>query len=311
MRAYIGITDFDWFRHLSSIPRIDEVNFWRPGGLTEFRALTPGELFLFKLRAPRNVIVGGGFFAHFSRLPCSLAWDAFGEKNGAHTFGEFRNKIEVLRKAPHSLDDYVIGCILLEQPFFFPEADWIPAPADWKPNIVQGRSYDLDVPLGKELWDKVQLRLATSPSVPQLVASAVAAPTPPRYGSPIAVAPRLGQGSFRIIVTDAYGRRCAASRERTLPVLEAAHIKPYSSQGEHRVDNGLLLRSDLHTLYDRGYLTVTPDFRIEVSRRIREEFENGRDYYALHGRPIVLPELEKNRPNSSLLDWHATTVFQD
>ena len=61
---------------------LPEVNFWAPSG-TEFKALQPGELFLFKLHAPRNFIVGGGVFAHANVLPCSLAWEAFGEANGA------------------------------------------------------------------------------------------------------------------------------------------------------------------------------------------------------------------------------------
>ena len=73
-------------------------------------------------------------------------------------------------------------------------------------------------------------------------------PKLPRYGSASMVFPRLGQGSFRVLVTDAYGRQCAATGERTLPVLQAAHIHPYAVGGPHRVDNGLLLRSDLHTL---------------------------------------------------------------
>ena len=76
------------------------------------------------------------------------------------------------------------------------------------------------------------------------------------------------------------------------------------------MDNGLLLRSDLHTLYDRGYLTVKHDFTIEVSRRIREEFENGREYYALQGKRISLPESERDRPNTSSLDWHANNIFR-
>ena len=54
--------------------------------------------------------------------------------------------------------------------------------------------------------------------------------------------------------------------------------------------NGLLLRRDIHSLFDAGYVTVTPDFRFEVSRRIKEEFENGRHYYALHGQMINAPE---------------------
>jgi predicted restriction endonuclease len=105
-------------------------------------------------------------------------------------------------------------------------------------------------------------------------------------------------------VTDSYDRRCAATGERTLPVLEAAHIKPYADGGAHAVTNGLLLRSDLHTLFDRGYLTITPGYRLEVSRRIREEYENGRDYYALNGRELRPPRSENARPDPLLLDWH-------
>ena len=122
--------------------------------------------------------------------------------------------------------------------------------------------------------------------------------------------PRLGQGAFRALVTDVYERRCAVTRERTLPVLEAAHIRPYGEGGEHRVDNGLLLRRDLHTLFDRGYLTVSPDYHLEVSRTIREEFENGRDDYALHGRELLIPRKLAERPSAEFLRWHNEIVFR-
>jgi predicted restriction endonuclease len=99
----------------------------------------------------------------------------------------------------------------------------------------------------------------------------------------VEVFPRLGQGSFRLIVTDSYDRRCAFTNSPVLHVLEAAHIRPYSAGGTHAPSNGILLRQDLHTLLDRGYMTVTPGHRIEVSSRIKEEFHNGKEYYALHG----------------------------
>jgi putative restriction endonuclease len=69
------------------------------------------------------------------------------------------------------------------------------------------------------------------------------------------------------------------------------------------------LRSDLHTLLDGGYVTVTPDLRFEVSRRIREEFENGRDYYALNGRAVRTPQRAGLAPAREYLDWHASNVF--
>lgn len=94
---------------------------------------------------------------------------------------------------------------------------------------------------------------------------------------------RLGQGAFRVVVTDAYQRRCAITGEKTLPVLAAAHIKPYAENGPHSVNNGLLLKSDFHTLYDGGYITIDKDYRVDVSRRLHEDYGNRKDYYKYHG----------------------------
>jgi len=112
---------------------------------------------------------------------------------------------------------------------------------------------------------------------------------PQRYGADYLTHARLGQGAFRVLVTDAYHRRCAITGERTLPVLEADHIRSYSETGPHLISNGLLLRSDLHILFDEGYVTLTEDLRVQVSDRIKEEFENGREYYQHRGKPLVSP----------------------
>src|SRR5437016_14041453 len=81
MKLWIGVTDKNWFDHLSSFSP-EEVNFWQPSGSRTFRVLQPGEPFLFKLHSPENFIVGGGFFVRYSPLPASLAWEAFEGKNG-------------------------------------------------------------------------------------------------------------------------------------------------------------------------------------------------------------------------------------
>ncbi|CAN7543088.1 HNH endonuclease [Mesorhizobium caraganae] len=125
-----------------------------------------------------------------------------------------------------------------------------------------------------------------------------------RYGEPTLIRPRLGQGAFRLVVTDLYGRRCAITKERTLPALEAAHIRPYADGGEHSPSNGILMRRDIHSLFDQGYVTVTPEHRLEVSRRIREEFDNGRHYYELHGSQITLPASQAALPDVVALRWH-------
>ena len=116
MKLFVGVTDFDWFTQLSERSP-SEVNFWQPSGRTRFRALDAGDLFLFKLHAPRNFIVGGGVFAHFSLLPMSLAWSAFGPYNGVRDLGEMRARIARYRRSPDDgREDFTIGCIVLTQP---------------------------------------------------------------------------------------------------------------------------------------------------------------------------------------------------
>jgi putative restriction endonuclease len=115
----------------------------------------------------------------------------------------------------------------------------------------------------------------------------------------------MGQGAFRLKLTDAYQRRCSFTGERTLPVLEAAHIKPYSESGPHLLSNGLVLRSDLHKLFDDHYLTITSDYKVEVSLRIKQEFENGKEYYKFHGQPLLyLPLQLKDQPAKEFIDYH-------
>lgn len=306
MKAYVGITDQDWFSHLRSIPQLDEVNFWRPSGQTQFKALQPGELFLFKLHSPNNFIVGGGLFAYSSILPISLAWDSFGEANGARSLAEMRTL--VAKHLPEKTDrftDYPIGCILLEQPFFLPRNAWIPKPSDWKPGIQQGKTYDLSIEPGLSLWKQLHVSMLLTSTLTSAVHEDLV-----RYGQPVLTLPRLGQGSFRVLVTDAYDRRCAITNEKTLPALDAAHIKPYSDSGQHIVKNGILLRRDLHALFDKGYLTINPSMRVEVSRRIKEEFENGRDYYRLHGSTIHLPSNPKNYPSQDYIEWHNSKIYK-
>jgi len=309
LRAYVGITDYNWYRYLSARSDLEEVNFWKPGGGTAFRALEPGGLFLFKLHSPRDFIVGGGYFAHYSAIPASLAWEAFLTNNGAQTFEEMRDRIAAYRREGIGpSDDPTVGCILLEQPFFFAESDWIPVPADWKPQTQQGKGYDLIQGLGRSLWEAVQLRLSAR-AIPALAASSdLREKAGSAYSAPTLTRPRLGQGSFRVVVTDSYERRCAVTGERTLPVLEAAHIKPFNLVKAHDPRNGLLLRSDIHTLFDKGYVTVTPDCRFDVSRRLKEDWENGRDYYGMRGK-IRVPRDPQLRPDPGYLEWHAQNVF--
>lgn len=304
IKIYVGVTDLDWFEYLSA-RNPDEVNFWQPGGRSQFRALQPGELFLFKLHSPNNSIVGGGLFGHASIVPISLAWDAFGERNGASSLDDMRARVARYKREPLDLrTDYPIGCRILEQPFFWPRDLWLPIADRWAPSIVVGKAFDTDERDGRYLWDAVRERLAAARLAPPNPLLEVA-----RYGDPRLVRPRLGQGTFRVAVTDSYSRRCAVTGERTLPVLDAAHIKAYGAGGDHEVSNGILLRSDIHKLFDRGYVTVDAEHRFVVSPRLREDFQNGRHYYALAGQELGLPKRSDHLPDADALRWHREERF--
>jgi putative restriction endonuclease len=98
-----------------------------------------------------------------------------------------------------------------------------------------------------------------------------------RFGTPTLITPRLGQGAFRVAVTEAYGRQCAITSGKVLPALDAAHIKPYGEGGEHMKSNGILLRKDIHSVFDAGYVTIREDFTFSVSKQVKEVFNNGEE----------------------------------
>lgn len=306
-------TDLEWFDFLAAQRDIDEVNFWQPSGYAQFGAIGEGELFLFKLKSPRNVIGGFGVMSQSTNMPLSLAWEAFGVKNGARTLPEMRDRVLQYRPGARNEPDPMIGCRVVVQPVFLPEPMWIPQPESWSRSIVVGKTYDTSRAEGLRLWEHVMTaaKAALAEAQPSGVAEQQSIYVGPgtRYGEPHLIRPRLGQGAFRLAVTDAYNRECAITRGRVLPALDAAHIQSYSSGGNHEVANGLLLRRDIHSVFDAGYLTLDEDFRVVVSDRVRTEFNNGNEYRRLHGEKLRLPPNPKLQPDPGRLQWHRENRF--
>lgn len=302
MKGYIGNTDFQWYDFLQRQPNLEEVNFWQPSGNRDFHAIPPGAPFFFRLKAPHNAIAGFGYLSRHEIAPSSVAWDSFGLANGAPDLSTMRRRIAKYRRVPEGHEDYEIGCLMILRPVFFPESAWVREPAGWSPNIVQGKTIDLASSEGARILSECVSRSGRPAGIEAAGSSA-------RFGTPQTILPRLGQASFRIAVMQAYKRACAVTTEHSLPTLDAAHIKSYSDGGEHLVSNGLLLRSDIHRLFDKGYVTVTQDLRFEVSRRLREDFQNGKSYYSLQGSAIQTPSGVADKPDAAMLSWHNQNRF--
>lgn len=253
--------------------------------------------------------MGGGFYSDFAAMRATEAWALFGEGNGTASLEQMLTRIGRYRRAPITPgEDPVIGCVFIRDVRFFPPDEAAPPPPDFATNIVQGKSYDLSrEPAAAYFGDLIQRIIGHAVEID------LAGPwngQGPVFGDPRLAPQRLGQQAFKARVLVAYDRRCAITGSRIRPVLQAAHIRPVTDGGEHRLDNGLLLRSDVHTLFDHGYLGVDPGYRLHVSPRLREEFGNGEQFYQRARHPIALPTRRADRPSSEFLEWHLDTIFK-
>ena len=312
MKYYVGITDAGWFDYLRQI-KPAEVNFWRPMAKTTFRAVDVGAPFLFKLhKGDGGYIVGGGYFTTYAPASLSMAWSMFGTSNGHADFNSFRSSIASYReKRDLTTVDPEIGCIVLSEPFFFEEKDWILPPDDWGTGIMQGKTYDDASGEGRRIWSEVRALLIgqAGSSTPKLIRETRSLDGP-IFGNSYLRKARLGQGGFRLLTLENYGHKCCITGETTVPVLTAAHIRPVSNEGDNALSNGLLMRADMHILYDKGLIGIDPEYRIRVSSQIREQYLNGKVYYAHDGEALrSLPQQAELQPDRMALEWHMDEVF--
>jgi putative restriction endonuclease len=318
MHAFVGVTDLDWYLQLATNPpEGGEANFWFPSARQSFAALQPGEIFLFKTHVERrnpslsNRIVGGGIYSGYARLLVSEAWSWFQLANGTPSRKQLLERVALYRRAPFGpFEDPEIGCVILRDVVFFEQHETVAAPEDFRLSIVKGKRYNLegltvdpnvtfavakyvDMGLSSSFKDNIDLLSAVTRGTARLTV------------------PRVGQQAFKAVVAEAYHHHCALTGDKVRPVLEAAHILPVSEGGQHRVDNGLLLRSDMHRLFDDGFIGLDSKYRLRVSPAIRERFGNGDWLYSREGEQISVPDRLIDRPNAEFLEWHADTVFID
>ncbi len=153
--------------------------------------------------------------------------------------------------------------------------------------------------------EKVKIRPSVTPPPPikPVDPPGPITPDPPEDERPPVfanVVVRQGQGGFRNALLKAYNGQCAVSGYSVDAVLQAAHIKPYSGEKSNHVTNGLLLRADIHNLFDLGLLSIDPKTnKIEVAPSVR-----GSDYGKFNGLRLRLPNDNAKRPDSKALEHH-------
>lgn len=111
---------------------------------------------------------------------------------------------------------------------------------------------------------------------------------------------RRGQKPFRNALIAAYGGQCAITGCSILDVLEAAHIYPYRGPDTNKVANGLLLRSDVHTLFDCGLLAIDSEtMTVLVAPHLKQS-----EYGVLHGIHVHTPQNPAEQPSAEALEMH-------
>lgn len=79
----------------------------------------------------------------------------------------------------------------------------------------------------------------------------------------------------------------------------------------NHVQNGLLLTKEFHTLFDLGYIAITPDHEVLVSPTLKRDWRNGKRYYPFdHAKLVVLPKQKELCPSAKALEWHLANVFR-
>lgn len=330
MRIVVGVTDNRWAAFLRDHASISEVNFWQPSP-HGFKALPEGGPFLFKTKRPaafRDVdipgyaLVGGGFFEQYFEMPVSEAWAIWGQGNGVPTERVLLERVKTYGAGKRWTDDPdpTIGCVVLRNVFFAPKGDERPQPRHWSPNNVTIEGYET---LGRDRKPDSEYVLEAFQLLQSNARVDVHWDTNlrgigiewggPKYGDPLLTRPRMGQGRFRRAVDEAYDFRCAVTGSKTYPSLEAAHIRDFAHEsGTHAVSNALLLRSDVHALYDRGYLGIDPDLRLRVSPALKSHGWNGVEFYEKEaaGFKVRVPEDPRLHPDRDALEWHFRTRFR-
>ena len=286
-------------------PALDEVNFWQPSA-HGFNA-PPGTPFFFKLKSPHNAIGGFGIFARYEAATVRLAWEAFGEKNGAASLDEMATRVGRYARRDHR-PRHRVGCIMVAQPVFFADGDWVEQPRDWVGTSSRARG--------------------TTSARARAAASGRSAGPDARRDERAAPALRLAARLRGTAIRRAAGRGSAPGAghlpgrgHRGLPRRvrrQRGALTSGARGGAHstlrggrlpQVTNGLLLRADIHRLFDKGYVTVTPAGHFLVSQRLAQEWENGKAYYAIDGS-ASRPGERADQPDAALLRWHNDKVFE-
>lgn len=287
----IAPTDSTWFESLKVSELNSFVNFWTPTPWN-IKQLKIGDRLYFMLKSPIRKIGGFGEFVEYENLTGEEAWNKFGFRNGRLSKEEFVKSIQKYihknsskhRNNEIDINKYTIGCIVLMNCEFWDKEHY-------------RKADDYKIKFGKQVVTRKYFKVFDPFINIQKVTNKFNLINDPRKKIQREVNVREGQSIFKGDILKAYNNRCCISNEDIPELLEAAHIQEYRNPDSHHVQNGLLLRVDIHRLYDNGLIFIDRNFTIHVSNLVSTPF-----YRQYHGKSIMLPDSTSEHPSIEALE---------
>lgn len=287
----ISPTDNNWFEFLKGLEFNSYVNFWTPTPWNVQRLNVPDRWY-FLLKSPYREIAGFGEFVEYKNLTANEAWEEFGQRNGRIDKQSFTDSIQhyidknssEFGGATIDVQNYKLGCIILKNCEFWDEEAY-KKPSKYGINfanqVVKFKYFDQEDPFNKE---QAEILNNFIPLIKE------------RDENKREVNQRKGQGVFKGKLLKAYNNKCCISGETCPELLEAAHIQRYLDEDSNHVQNGIILRVDLHRLLDSGLLTIDENYIVHISKNMASE-----SYSKFHNQKIYLPNKTSDHPSKVAL----------
>ena len=285
-------TDINWFQFLKKRLNFQVINFWTDTPWNP-RKLNFGDKFYFLLKSPIRKIGGYAEFYYYQNLTIKEAWQKFGRGNGVNSLYELGRKVSGTNEADFSTK---IGCIVLQNPVFLAQEDYF-HPAD----------YNLSFPeeISKHKYYPHLDNINFNSDYQQVGFSFAAFGGDENYQ--FNQGPQTkGQSEFRQNLFNYYNSRGVITQENNSELLDAVHIHPHMTTNRQHPKNGILLRADFHKLFDEGLITITPDYKVLVSKKLDSDY-----YQQYQQQKIYLPVDDIFYPEPKVLEFHNQYIFRD
>jgi len=289
----IAPTDLNWFQQLRTEGLQGKViNFWTPTPWNISR-LQKGNNLYFMLKSPIRKIGGYGKFVEYKNMKASEAWKLYGRDNGVEDLTNLIARTSEYA-SKHSknpvLTNPEIGCILLDEPVFFDNDNFVTDKSlgvNFPNQVVKIKYFDeKEKIVVRQTEIKVQSNF-------DLIDSGKS------KRKQLTQKERKGQAAFRRNILHVYNGACAVTGIKQKEVLEAAHIQTYINEESNHIQNGICLRVDIHKLFDNGLLSIDSNHRVVISSLLETTA-----YKKIKGKKIKLPKNKLHYPSNEALSYH-------